>query len=200
MGTATEDAKRIIRQRKGIIRTADALKAGIHPRTLYNLRDQGELEQFSRGVYRLTELPSAADPDLLAIAVRVPRSVICLISALSFHGLTTQIPHEISIAVEKGSRSPRIDYPPTAVYHFSKASFAAGIEELEVDGTTFRIYSKEKTIADCFKFRNKLGMDVVLEALKLYKQHGSFKVNELLKYAAVCRVKKVMQPYLEVVI
>lgn len=200
MGTAIEDAKNIIRQRQGIIRTAEALKAGIHPRTLYALRDQGVLEQFSRGVYRLAELPSTANPDLLTIAVRVPQAVICLVSALSYHSLTTQIPNEIHIAVEKGKRSPCIDYPPTAVYHFSKTSFAAGVEEYKIDGTTIRVYSQEKTLADCFKFRNTLGMDVVLEAIKLYKQRGPFKVKELLEYAAICRVKNVMKPYLEAVI
>ncbi len=200
MTTAEEIAKHIIRQKKGIIRTAEALKAGIHPRTLYALRDQGELEQFSRGVYRLTELPPTAEPDLLTIAVRAPHSVICLVSALSFHDITTQIPHEVSMAVIKGSKSPRIDYPPTAVYHFSEASFTTGTEEHEIDGTTIRVYNQEKTIADCFKFRNTLGMDIVLEALKLYKQRGTFKVDKLLKYATICRVKKVMQPYIEVLI
>ncbi|VAW41623.1 Protein co-occurring with FIG00645039: hypothetical protein with HTH-domain [hydrothermal vent metagenome] len=200
MGTATEDAKNIIRQKQGIIRTAEALKAGIHPRTLYALRDQGVLEQFSRGVYRLTELPSTANPDLLTIALRVPQAVICLVSALSFHGLTTQIPHTINIAVEKGKRSPRINYPPIDVYHFSKTSFTAGVEKHEFEGTVIRVYSQEKTLADCFKFRNTLGMDVVLEALKFYRQQNSFQVKELLEYAAVCRVQNVMKPYMEAVI
>jgi predicted transcriptional regulator of viral defense system len=200
MTTATESAKHIIRQRKGIIRTAEALKAGIHPRTLYALRDQGVLEQFSRGVYRLNELPPIAEPDLMTIAVRAPHSVICLVSALSFHGITTQVPHEVSMAVIKGSRSPRIDYPPTTIYHFSESSFTAGAEEHEIDGTTIRVYSPEKTIADCFKFRNALGMDVVLEAIKLYKQRWPFKVDALLEYAVICRVKKIMRPYLEVMI
>ncbi len=200
MTTARENAKHIIRQHKGIIRTAEALKAGIHPRTLYSLRDQGVLEQFSRGVYRLNELPPTAEPDLVTIAVRAPHSVICLVSALSFHSITTQVPHEVSMAVIKGRRSPRIDYPPTTIYHFSEASFTAGVEEHEIDGTTIRVYNPEKTIADCFKFRNALGMDIVLESLKLYKQQGTFKVDALLKYAAICRVKKVMQPYLEAII
>jgi len=136
----------------------------------------------------------------LTIAVRAPRSVICLVSALSFHGITTQIPHEINIAVAKGSRPPRIDHPPTAVYHFSQTSFTTGAEKHEVDGATLRVYSPEKTIADCFKFRNSLGMDIILEALKLYKQRGSFNADALLRYGAVCRVKKVMQPYLEALI
>jgi len=200
MGSAVETAKQIIRQHRGIIRTSEALKDGIHPRTLYFLRDQGVLEQLSRGVYRMVEFSPVADPDLLVIAVRAPQSVVCLISALYYHGITTQVPHKVSIAVEKGGRTPKIDHPPIVVHHFSKAPFVAGVEKHEIDGVQIGIYSKEKTLADCFKFRNMLGMDVVLESLKLYRAQEAFKADELLKYADICRVKSVMQPYLEAIV
>lgn len=195
--SAHKKAKRIIQAHKGIIRTTQALKAGIHPRTLYALRDRGELEQVSRGVFRLIELSPISNPDLVTVALRIPKAVVCLVSALAFHELTTQIPHEVSVALEKGAQSPRIDYPPVTVHRFSKNAFAAGIETHEIDGVTVRVYSPEKTLADCFKFRNKLGMEVVLEALKLYRSQRQFKSEELLKYACVCRVEKVMTPYLE---
>lgn len=187
--TASEKAVRLIEKRKApFIRTAQALCAGIHPRTLYQLRDTGVLEQVSRGVYRLAEKGSLSNPDFVTVAVRVPNGVICLVSALAFHELTTQIPHTVSIAVAEGVQSPRIDYPPVSVHRFSDASLKAGVEAHEIDGVPVRIYSAEKTLADCFKFRNKLGMDVVLEALKLYRARKPFNLHKLLEYARICRV------------
>jgi predicted transcriptional regulator of viral defense system len=191
-------ALKFIKELGGIIRTAEALKAGIHPRTFYSLRDRGYLETISRGVYRLAELPPISNPDFILVASRVPQSVICLISALSFHGLTTQIPHEVYIALKEGTKTPRIDFPPLSVHRFSKASFEAGITTLEIDGIPVRIYNQEKTLVDCFKFRNKLGMDVILEAVKMYKNINSgLNISKLMKYARICRVGKVIQPYLE---
>lgn len=198
--TATEMALLIIQQHGGAMRTGDALQAGIHPRVLYSLRDHGKIYQVSRGVYRLSKLPPISNPDLVAIALRVPRAVICLISALSFHHLTTQIPHEVAIALARGTETPRIEFPPIAAHRFAEAAFNAGIEKHEIDGVTIRVYSPEKTIADCFKFRHKLGMDVVLEALKLYKERSRFKVDKLLRYARVCRVANIMKPYLETLV
>ena len=186
-----------IREMGGMIRTADALRAGIHPRTLYQLRDEGVLEQLSRGVYRLSEQETVAEPDLIIIATRLPQAIICLISALAFHEITTQVPHSISIALPRGAETPRLHYPPLTVHRFSEAALKAGIEEHQIDGISIKVYSPEKTLADCFKFRNKLGMDVVLEALKLYKSRKTFKLGELLKYARICRVENIMRPYLE---
>lgn len=191
-------ALKFIKERGGIIRTAEAIRAGIHPRTFYSLRDQGYLETVSRGVYRLADLPAISNPDFILLASRVPQSVICLISALSFHELTTQIPHEVYIALKTGTKAPRIDFPPLSVHRFSKASFEAGITTHEIDGVPVRIYNQEKTLADCFKFRNKLGMDVILEAMKMYKtRNAKINISELLFYARICRVEKIMQPYLE---
>jgi len=187
----------IIKAKGGQIRMAEAIASGINRYTLYSFRDEGILEQVSRGIYRLTELPHISEPDLVTIALRIPKAVVCLISALSFHDLTTQIPHQVSIALEKGAELPRIDYPPISVHRFAKAAFEAGIEEHTIDGVTVCVYGQEKTLADCFKFRNNLGMDVVLEALKLYKTKKAFNSDELIKYARICRVEKVMTPYLE---
>jgi predicted transcriptional regulator of viral defense system len=161
------------------------------------MRDNGIIEQVSRGIYRLMELPPVSNPDLVTVSLRFPNAVVCLISALSFHGITTQIPHEISVAVPRNARIPSLDSPPVRAYKFSGEAFNAGIEKHQIDGVTAQVYSVEKTLADCFKYRNKLGMDVVLEALKLYRSQKKFNLNELLKYAKVCRVEKVMKPYLE---
>jgi len=186
-----------IREMGGTIRTAEAVRAGVHPRTLYQLRDSGVLEKLSRGVYRLADQKAVSAPDLVIVASRIPQAVICLVSALAFHDITTQIPHYISIALPKGAESPRLDYPPLSVHRFSGLALTGGVEEHQLDGLNIKVYCPEKTLADCFKFRNKIGMDIVLEALKLYKVRKSFKTNELLHYAKICRVEKIMRPYLE---
>jgi len=194
---ATSKALNTIREMGGTIRTVDAIQAGIHPRTLYQLRDAGVLEILSRGLYRLTDLEPISDPDLVIIAKRVPQAVICLVSALAYHDITTQIPHAVSIALPKGAETPRVDYPPITVHRFSEPALKAGVEAHQIDGVSINIYSPEKTLADCFKFRNKLGMDIVLEALKFYKSRKSFNLEKLIMYARVCRVEKIMRPYLE---
>ncbi|MEN8250987.1 MAG: type IV toxin-antitoxin system AbiEi family antitoxin domain-containing protein [Bacteroidota bacterium] len=195
--TASDRARQIIHNRGGLIRTSEALRAGIHPRTLYQLRDSGELEQLSRGIYWLTDIEAVSNPDLVIVATRIPNAVICLISALAFHEITTQIPHVISVAIPKNNKAPVIDYPPVQVYKFSTVAYETGIEDHRIDGVTVKIYSPEKTLVDCFKFRNKIGMDVVLEALKLYRTHMKFDHKKIFEYAKVCRVDKVILPYME---
>ncbi len=187
----------IFRQHGGLLRMSEAIKYGISRYALYKMRDNGALEQVSRGIYRLVGLPPMSTPDLVTVSLRFPRAVICLISALSFHEMTTQIPHKVSIAVPRGTRMPSLDIPPVHAYRFSSEAFQAGIEKHQIDGVTVQIYSAEKTLADCFKYRNKLGMDVVLEALKLYRSQKKFNLEKLLEYARICRVEKVMKPYLE---
>lgn len=192
-----EKAASIFRERGGILRMSEAIHAGVSRRTLYAMRDEGVLEVLSRGVYRLASLPGLEQPDLVAVATRIPRGVICLISALAFHELTTQIPRSIDVAVAKGTEPPRIDYPPVSVYWFSGEAFTSGVETREIDGTVIRVYAPEKTIADAFKYRNKLGIDIPLEALRNWRSRRGVKIGVLLQYARVCRVERVMRPYLE---
>ena len=187
----------IFRKHGGQLRMSEAIKYGITRYMLYSLRDKGIVEQVSRGIYRLVELPPISNPDLVTVSLRFPNAVICLISALAFHDITTQIPHVVSVAVPRNSRTPSLDYPPIQAYRFSNAAYNAGIEEHLIDGVPVKIYSPEKILADCFKFRNKIGLDVTLEALKLYKERKKFKPIELLDYAKICRVAMVMRPYLE---
>lgn len=189
--------EKIFREHGGQLRMSEAIALGITRYMLYSLRDKGIIEQLTRGVYRLAELPAISNPDLVTVSLRYPDAVICLISALSYHGITTQIPHEVFIAISRDSRMHLLNHPPLRVYKFSNNSFQSGIEEHQIDGVRVRIYSPEKTLADCFKYRNKIGMDVVLEALKLYSVRKNFNLIELLKYARICRVEKVMKPYLE---
>lgn len=191
------DPVSIFKECGGQLRMSEAISNGITRYMLYSLRDRGVIEQISRGVYRLVELPPVSNPDLLAIAIRCPNAVVCLISALSFHEITTQIPHDVSIAVPRKSRAPSIDHPPLSVHRFTDEAYKAGIEVHQIDGATIKIYSPEKTLADCFKFRNKVGMDVVIEALKLYRSRMEFDHRKILECARICRVEKIMRPYLE---
>jgi predicted transcriptional regulator of viral defense system len=200
LGSRFYKAVAIFKKHGGILRTAQALRAGIHPGTLYALRDSGTLEVVSRGVYRLADSPPLGNPDLVTVATRVPGGVICLISALAFHELTTQIPHEVHLALPRGAEEPRLDYPPIKTYRFTGEAFTAGVDIHDLDGVRVRIYSPEKTIADCFKFRNKIGLDTVIEAIRFYRERRGIKVDDLMRYAAVCRVKRIMRPYLEAIL
>lgn len=199
-GTRFERARSVFQENGGMLRTAQALRLGIHPDTLYALRDSGALEPVSRGVYRLVESPPLGNPDLVTVALRVPQGVICLISALAFHDLTTQVPHEVQVALPRGAEQPRLDYPPLRIYRFSGKSFTEGAEDHELDKIRVRIYSPEKTLADCFKFRNQVGLDTVVEALRLYRERREIRVDNLMRFASICRVTKIMRPYLEAIL
>ncbi len=187
----------IFKRRGGLLRTADALREGIHPRDLYAMKHAGEIEQLSRGLYRLSSLKALGNPDLVTVALKVPKGVICLISALAFHEITTQIPHQVYVALPGNARTPRLGYPPTRFAWFNEPAFSAGVETHALDGVPVRVYSIEKTIADCFKERNRIGLDVAIEALKLARGKRKAKPAGLLKYAKICRVERVMRPYLE---
>jgi predicted transcriptional regulator of viral defense system len=191
-------AEDIFTRHGGTLRMSEALRLGLTRRELYGLRDRGLIECVSRGVYRLTALPLISRPDLVTVGLRCPGAVVCLTSALAFHELTTQVPHAVSIAIPRPARAPTIDFPPVDVHRFSSAAYESGIETHIIDRVPVKVYSPAKTLADCFKFRNRVGMDVVLEALKLLGARDDAKVGELLRFAAVCRVEKVMRPYLEV--
>ena len=195
--SSLRQAEDLFRRNGGLMRTQDALQAGIHPRTLYGLRDSGVLDRLSRGVYRLATALPLGNPDLVTVALRVPDGVVCLISALAFHELTTQIAHEVYVAVARGTEPPRVDHPPLRTFWFTGRAFTEGVEEHQLDGVPVHVYSREKTLADCFKYRNKIGLDTVLEAVRLYKQSRRTDVDALVRYAKICRVAKVMRPYLE---
>jgi predicted transcriptional regulator of viral defense system len=180
-----------------MMRTSQAIRAGIHPTTLYAIRDSGMLEVISRGVYRLADSPKLGNPDLVAVATRIPAGVICLISALFFHEITTQIPHAVHVALARGAEQPRLRFPPLRTYRFSENAFTQGVELHKLDGIAVRVYSPEKTLADCFKFRARVGLDTALEALRLYRERKVVRTEDVLHYARVCRVEKIMRPYLE---
>jgi predicted transcriptional regulator of viral defense system len=188
------------RNHSGLLRTQQAIDEGIAPRTLYQLRAAGAIIRESRGLYRLADSEPSEYHDLAQVALRIPKGVICLISALAFHGLTTQIPRQVYVALPNDAEKPRLEYPPIRLFWLSAKTYSAGIEKHELDGVAVKVYGIEKTIADCFKFRNKIGLDVAIEALRDYRKQKGFKVDALLHFAQIDRVERVIRPYLEAIL
>ena len=184
----------------GILSMSEAIAKGVHRRELYTLRDKGDLEVISRGLYRLTKIPEPSLPDFVTVAKKIPNGVICLISALAFHEITTQIPHFVYVAIPTKSRQSRLDYPPIRYFRYSEKVYNSGIETTLIGGYPVKIYNIEKTLADCVKFRNKIGMDVVIEALKLYWQKKDARIDKLYDYAKLNRVEKILQPIMETIV
>ena len=192
-------AIQIFAENKGLMRTYEAIDAGIAPKTLYAMRDAGVVTRLSRGVYSLVELGPIGNPDLITIALRVPSAVFCLITALDYYNLTEQIPHFIYFALPQGARRSKINHPPIQIFWLSEKTYQAGIREVTIDNILVKIYSPEKTIADCFKFRNKIGLDVAIDAIQRYFEQPTDKqnLNTLMKYAKLNRVEKIITPYVE---
>ena len=200
MKSAKEKAIDIIQNRGGFIRTHEAFGQGIHRRTLYGLRDEGALISTTRGIYRLADMDIPAEINLVEVAKAVPNGVICLISALSFHGLTTQVPHEIWIAIERKTRKPKIIYPPVRVIYYSNSPFQAGIGMHRIMEQEVPIYDAPKTVIDCFRWRNTVGLDVALEAARDYLKQRDASLAKLMEYAKICKVEKLVMPYLQAMI
>ncbi len=193
-------ARQIFREYNGLLRTAQAIDLGIPSATLYAMRDAGVIVQESRGLYRLGDVELATHPDLVQVCQRVPKAVVCLISALDFHDLTTQIPHRITIALPRAARKPKLDYPRIQVVHMAELAYESGIETHDADGFPIRVYSVEKSIADCIKFRRMVGIDVVQEALRLYLSRPPIHLDALLHFAQINRVEGLLRRYLEVLV
>lgn len=184
----------------GILTMSEAIKIGIHRRELYALRDRGDLEVVSRGLYRLIDMPDPSLPDFIPVAKKIPHGVICLISALAFHEITTQIPHFVYVALPSQAHKPAIAYPPMRYFWYSQKLLGTGVQEHSIDGCTIMIFDVEKTLVDCVKFRNKIGMDVVLEALKMYWQSRKTNLEKLFEYAKLFRVEKILKPIMETIV
>jgi predicted transcriptional regulator of viral defense system len=186
-------------QQKGLLRASD-LQAIDAPRVvLTRLTAAGLLDKVGRGLYRLASHPGSEHEGLAAVATKVPQAVFCLLSALQFHELTTQLPRQVWIAMPRGSHAPRLDYPPIKMVQMAGKAYSEGVETVERDGVALRVYGVAKTVADCFKHRNKIGLDVALEALKEVRAKRLATADELWRYAKLCRVANVMRPYLEAV-
>lgn len=182
---------------KGLLRASDLATVEAPRVVLSRLASDGSLERVGRGLYRLPEANPSEFESLANVAVKVPQAVFCLLSALQFLEMTTQLPRHIWIAMPRGSHVPRIDYPPLKMVQMVDSVYEAGIEEHLRDGMTLRVYGAAKTVVDCFKHRNKIGVDVALEALKDVRAQRKATVDELWHYAQIARVANVMRPYLE---
>lgn len=196
MDTAAEKLIDLARS-QGLIRPCDLAPLGIPRISLTRAVRRGQLERLGRGLYGLPGREVSAHGSLAEVARRVPKGVVCLLSALRFHGLTTQAPFEVWLAIENKAVAPRFDYPPLRIVRFSGVAFTEGVEEHVVDGVTVRVTGVAKTVADCFKYRNKIGLDVALEALREAWREKRMSSDELWRYAKVCRVANVMRPYLD---
>jgi predicted transcriptional regulator of viral defense system len=185
--------------RKGLIRSADFERIGVSRSELKRLTERGVVERVARGVYGLPGAVLTEHHSLAEAARLVPGGVICLLTALRFHGLTTQNPFEVWMAIEAKAWRPKHQGLKLRIVHFSGPSFRAGVEEHDVSGVRIRVYSAAKTVADCFKFRNKIGIDVAVEALKDFTRHHRGGANDLARFARICRVSHVMQPYLDAI-
>jgi predicted transcriptional regulator of viral defense system len=182
---------------RAVLQPRDFARLRIHPQQVSRLVTKGELIRVGRGRYMLPHAEHSENLGLALVAAAVPRSVICLLSALRFHGIGTQSPHEVWIAIEQGAARPRVDYPPVRVTLISGPAFTFGVERHPIDGVPARIYSPAKTVADCFKFRNKIGLDVAIEALREALRAKRCTREELWAAAKICRVSTVIRPYIE---
>jgi predicted transcriptional regulator of viral defense system len=184
-------------QRLGIARSRDLERAGVSRTQLRRLLHQGLVERPARGLYTLPGAAVTEHHDLAEAARRVPGGIVCLLSALRFHGLTTQNPFEVWMAIERKAWRPKVEHPPLRLVYLSGHSLREGVEEHDVGGVTVRVFSAAKTVADCFKFRNKIGSDVAVEALRDYRRLHPKQLEAVWRFAEVDRVTRVIQPYLE---
>ena len=183
-----------------VVRSRDVVESGFHPEHLRRLVGKGRLQRLSRGVYAPTDFEATEHHGLAQVAIRTPESVVCLLSALLFHDLTTQLPSRVWIAIPPRARNPISEWPPVEVHRFSGKSFSEGWTEHHLESVPVKIFDPAKTVADCFKFRNKVGLDIAIDALRDCLGRKRATVEELIHFAKICRVDAVMKPYLEAMV
>ena len=189
-----------IARKAGIFRAHELSKQGIPRVYLQRLEQQGLLVREARGLYTLPDAKVTENHSLAEAAKRVSHGVVCLLSALRFHGLTTQAPSEVWLAIGWKARAPKTDAQPLRIILMSGKALTEGVEKHQIEGVAVKVFSPAKTVADCFKYRNKIGLDVALEALRDYRRKHRAGMDELWYFANICRVAKLMQPYLEAVL
>ncbi len=200
MQKRTDELMNFFKENGGIARFSAILEAGFHPDSLHTLEKENKVEKISRGLYKLADYDFEEYPDLVITSLQAPRGVICLGSALSFHEATVEISSYVDIAIPIGTHAYKINYPPVRFYHFNSETWKAGIEEYIIGGNKIKVYNLAKTIADCFKFRNKIGMQIARESIKVGVTEKNVKPKEIMKYAKICRVDSIIKPILEIMI
>jgi predicted transcriptional regulator of viral defense system len=200
MPVKTQKLTDFFQRHGGVVRFSAILKTGFHPDSLNVLEKEKKVKKIARGLYRLTNYIPGSHPDLVTASLQAPRGVICLLSALAFHEATSEIPRYVDIAIPRNTHANRIKYPPVRFYQFAPAAWKAGIVEHEIEGHKIKVYCLAKTIADCFKFRNKIGSDVARDALKFAVTEKNIKPKEIMHYAKICRVNNIIKPILEAIL
>lgn len=189
-----------VKNRSGLVGYSEIKKAGFDKAVLRSVVKSGRIKRVDRGLYRLTEGTQLSYPDLVAASIKVPKGIICLLSALAFHEATSEIPRYVHIAIPRGKHANKIKYPPVKYYHYAPDIWEEGLEDHNIQGHSIRVYGLARTVVDCFKFRNKIGMDVARDALKVAVKEKRIKPKEIIKYAKLCRVESVIKPVLEAII
>lgn len=195
--TTQRDRTLELARRASGVTPRDLAEAGIHRQALTRLVNEGRIERVARGLYRTADQPITENHGLAVASTAVPQGVVCLLSALQYHGIGTHLPSEVWMALDRRAWRPKSAWPPLRVVRFTGEALTQGIEHHTIEGRAVQVYSVTKTLADCFKYRNKIGLDVALEALRETWRGKRFTMEELDRYAAICRVQRVMQPYLE---
>jgi len=184
-------------RQKGLFRLSEATAAGIHPEHVRRMMNTGQLTRVARGLYAIPAQQATEYHTLAEIAKRVPQGIVCLLTALRFHGMGTQNPREVWLAVDRRAGIPRVEFAPVRLVRISGAVLTSGVDQHNIENVAVRITSPARTVVDCFKFRNKIGLDVAREALREALRDRRATVNEIWRYAAIARVTSVMRPYLE---
>lgn len=184
----------------GIVHFSALLKEGFHPDLLNTLEKEGKVEKIVRGIYQLSDYHISSHPDLVIASLQAPKGIICLISALAFHEATNEIPRYVDIAILPTAHANRIKYPPVRFYRFAPITWESGIEECKIGDHKIRVYSLAKTVADCFKFRNKIGTNIARDALKVAVDEKGIQPKEIMHFAKICRVDRIIKPILETMI
>jgi len=197
MGKKEKEFIEFLKKRGGIVSYKEIIKAGFNKAFLKDNLNSGRIQKVDRALYRLSDGITLSNPDLVAVSIKVSKGVICLLSALAFHEATSEIPHYVNIAIPRGAWANKINYPPVKFYHFAPKVWKAGIEKFEIEGYEIKVYSLAKTIGDCFKFRNKIGMNIAREALKIAITEKGVQPKEIMQYAEICRVANIIKPILE---
>jgi len=200
MEQKTERMLDYFKKHGGIARFSSIIKSGFHPDTLNVLEKEGKIEKIARGLYRMAHYTFGSYPDLVITSLQAPRGIVCLVSALAFHEATNEIPRYVDIAVPTGTRANKIKYPPVRFYRFSIKTWNVGIEIHQAEGHKIKVYNLAKTIADCFKFRNRIGVNVARDALKIAIAEKGITPQDIMKYAKICRVDSIIKPILEAMI
>jgi len=189
-----------LKKKGGLASYAEIIDAGFHKAILKAVLNSGQIQKIDRGLYRLSDGSTLSSPDLVAVSIKIPKGIVCLLSALAFHEATNEIPHYVDIAIPRGAHANKMKYPPVRFYRFASNAWKAGIEEHEIEDHKIKVYNLAKTIADCFKFRNRIGADVARDALKVAVTEKGIKPKEIIQYAKICRVDSIVKPILEAMI